>query len=245
MSPRVRAALAALAFAPALAPGLPWIGAARAAEAGDKPIRYQVQDETMLIEVAIRLYGEPSMWHSIADWNDLEKPYFIWKGRKLKLEETPKLSPAQGDKALLAYWRKHFGLTGEPETPAAAAAANAPARPAPAAPPSELTDASHLKGRIEESGALGGEKMKARDELASGQKLFKNKRYQDALAKFESARTIDPEFLPAWFYEIRTLRLLRRSGQARTVSSELLQRKPALNSLPLFQEAAKESAAHP
>lgn len=197
---------------------------------GEGAAQYKINDETRLVEVAVRLYGDPEMFAEIADWNAMSEPFPLQKGRILILKRPPTLDQKEGDEAVLAYWRKHFDNQDE----------------AAAVPASETVKAPVVHTKIAEQRNLSRDMVKARDLFAEGQRLFDAKKFKSALPKFRGSRKIDADFLPAWFYEIRTLKLTKRAKQAQASSDELLKRRPELKTLPMFQNPpADENAPTP
>jgi tetratricopeptide (TPR) repeat protein len=211
---RLRRSVLSLLAAAWLAACLPY--SLRADDSSFDPnAQYRIGDETRLVEIAVRLYGDADMFAEIAEWNGMSEPFRLRKGQVLVLKKPPTLDSKEGDQAVLAYWRKHFDNQGE-TIPAA-------------------------QTKIAETGNLSREMVKARDSFAEGQKLFDGKKLKKALAKFKESRKIDPDFLPAWFYEIRTLKLLKKEKAAKAASDELLKRRPELQALPMFKGVTEES----
>jgi hypothetical protein len=60
--------------------------------------------------------------------------------------------------------------------------------------------------------------------------------YEDALKAFRSARTLDPDFLPAWFLELKTLRALGRDADAVGAALNLSVLHREVRDLPLVRE---------
>ena len=68
-----------------------------------------------------------------------------------------------------------------------------------------------------------------------GEIAFKAKEYEKALLHFKTSREQQPDFLPSWLYELRTLKVLNREGKANEAAKELLKRRPALRDLPALR----------
>lgn len=68
-----------------------------------------------------------------------------------------------------------------------------------------------------------------------GEGFFTEGSYEKALKKFRLSRETDEDFLPPWFYEMRTLRVLKRVAEADKVESEFLGEHPKLKRLPMFR----------
>ncbi|EQC44927.1 hypothetical protein M899_0521 [Bacteriovorax sp. BSW11_IV] len=74
---------------------------------------YKIEYGDFLHIIALRLYADANMWKQIAKWNDLKPPYSLETGRVLKLKKAPVLSPEDGVKLVIDFWRK-FLLKNEP-----------------------------------------------------------------------------------------------------------------------------------
>ncbi|MBL7715822.1 MAG: LysM peptidoglycan-binding domain-containing protein [Bdellovibrionales bacterium] len=74
---------------------------------------YQVHESgENLSLIALRLYGKSSRWKEIATLNEMKAPYRLKMRQILRLPTAPTLTQAQGNQKVLAYWRRHFGLSG-------------------------------------------------------------------------------------------------------------------------------------
>jgi len=70
-----------------------------------------VKDDYSLSEIAILLYANVGRWREIATANNLEAPYRIRPGQKLKLKNAPTLTKAQGRERLIAHYRARLRLS--------------------------------------------------------------------------------------------------------------------------------------
>jgi len=77
-----------------------------AAPRGDTVI--VISDIPSLTELALRLYGDASLWKEIAQWNNIQAPFLIEAQQKLVLKKKPTLTPAQGDERVLQMWRRRL-----------------------------------------------------------------------------------------------------------------------------------------
>ncbi len=59
--------------------------------------------------------------------------------------------------------------------------------------------------------------------------------YSKALEGFRKARTIKPEFIQAWFFEIRSLKLLADRFEERKTINVFLKEHPKFKNLPMFR----------
>ncbi len=83
--------------------------------------------------------------------------------------------------------------------------------------------------------ALAEPQFEAKGYFELGQKFMQAKQYEKASAAFRKSRTMDPELLGPWFYEIKALKLLFKDDEAKKVVVELLDHKPELKDLPVLQ----------
>ena len=184
------------------------------------------EDTPSLGLVSVYCYGSTRYWRKIAAWNHLPPPFRLKPGQKLWLKKAPTLTPEQGEKKLLAMWRKRLGLPSLDEIAAKEMAVKKKAAQA------EYTHA--LKEAQNEEQEDEPDSPEAC--VARGQKEFDAKQYDAAIADFEKARDADPDTLAAWFYEIRTLRILKKDQEAKAISIQLLKNHPELQNLPMFKD---------
>ena len=79
--------------------------------AADNAGKYIVKKDESLSLIALRCYGDPSLWKRIANENRIEKPRHLPSGIGLTLpSDLPRLSAAESSALELAFWRAHFSL---------------------------------------------------------------------------------------------------------------------------------------
>ena len=194
--------------------------------AGQAHPTHTITTEASLLEVSIRLYGTSRHWRRIARLSKLRQPYAIWPGRVLRLPKAATLALSEGDRAVLKMWRRRLELRSKANEP--------PTR-------SEPAFLAHLEeARKETLESLDTGQAEARQLFEEGERLFKAKSYEAALDKLRRSRGLNSEPLPTWFYEFRALRMLEREEEAKGLARELLQRRPDLKSLPMFQPMLKD-----
>jgi|GEM_PF-5971278 len=217
--------------------------------------RYQVQEGCHLKEVSLRLYGTPALrhsgstalrlygtpahWQDIARWNQIPPPrYSLRRGQWLKLEKARILSNEEGERRVLAYWRKHFGLDiGLPR--------ELPRAPLPPPEPPEVVHAKFEKEeqvqlvRAAEEG-LGPsveelKSEKSRDErFQTAQALFKDGKLAEALLEFHALRLEDPKRPEYWLREIASMISLGRRSEAKALARDFASEKPELSGIPFI-----------
>ena len=198
--------------------------------------RYRVTSEDIGLQIiSIRLYGTLKKWHELAKWNHLETPYPIRIGQYLILEEKPTFTEKEGEAEVMKVWRQRFQLSVD-------------------AVEMKAIEIQHIKKKEEkrkeikkeflvtfqeiqkkEEPEKAKEEVTAEKKFANGETYFNNKQHEEALVEFRKSHELDPEPLPAWFYEIRILRLLNREEEAKKTAKVLFKVHPEVEQLPMFQ----------
>lgn len=219
----------------------------------------RVLDGESLGQISMRLYGTTKKWKKIAEWNQLSPPYRIKVNQLLVLEVQPALSEQAGNDALLQMWRKRFGLV--EQAPLVAVPAT-PVLPQVPQKVQALVEEAKKEDRtlevkeqiqsIQDTSKMDEEQIKqvetqvekleeeeyqAKGFYELGQKHMQSKQYEKAFQSFRKSRTLDPDLLAPWFYEIKALRLMSRDDEAKEVVVELLDHRPELKELPVLQGA--------
>jgi tetratricopeptide (TPR) repeat protein len=182
-----------------------------------------------LSEVALFYYGKSSLWKKIAKWNNLAPPYSLQLNQKLILKLSPQRSEKEGNHLLLTLWRKKFGLS---------------QLRAPLTVPEIQKEVEQIKKFEEAKVKYESKKTEiiyqptsAEQYFQMGKKFFDEKNYSEALFSFKESRKSDSNFLPPWFYEMKVLRLLKRSTEEIQVKEAFLEKHPQLKNLPFFSKA--------
>ncbi len=195
------------------------------AQAGASLVHRVTPDARTLSEVALYLYGRASVYKQIAEWNSLSPPYRLRLGQKLVLKKLPRLTAEEGSRRLLNHWRKKFGLLTPVSDPIRVAAA--------------IKEVKKQKFEVAAKIVpkdLEFEPPSSQQFFLDGKKYFDGGKYGEALLAFHKSREADSDYLPPWFFEIRTLRQMDRKEEERKVRIEFLNSHPKLSALPFFKE---------
>jgi tetratricopeptide (TPR) repeat protein len=182
------------------------------------------RENNNLHDIAVRLYGDGGHWKLIAKWNHLRNPSRLRVGQVLKLKEAPTLTSKQGNHAVLEMWRSRL---------------DGPERSLASSYSSDPTTRTRFEATLKESPAPAPNDPAAI--FDRGESDFKDKKYDLALESFRKSRALNPALLPAWFYEIRTLKLLGKKNEATQVAQALKALRPEFKDMP----ALKTSEAGP
>jgi hypothetical protein len=178
-----------------------------------------------LVEIAILRYGRPGMWRDIARWNRIKRPYTVWIGRPLKLHRRPALSIKEGRTLILQMWRRKFDTIAESPEKLQVVEAE--------------TRKEAFKKEVQEivaAEAVAEEAPSAEKLFRDGERLFNERKYDEALDHFRRSREADSDFLPPWMFSIRTLKMLKREDEEAKVTEAFLDRHPRFKMLPMFQK---------
>lgn len=187
-------------------------------------ISYTVDAEARnLSTISIRLYGTSRKWREIAEWNSIPHPYRISLGQKLTLKQAPLLSLEEGYTLLLAHYRKRFGLKVD----------------------QAHVDAILASARQRETRSSADRWVRTRtpaqgSEFLAAEKSFNAGRFLAAAESFRRIRTADPEDVPSWFYEIRSLQALDRPGESEEVARHFLGRFPEYKSIVTIRDGGEQ-----
>lgn len=232
---------------------------------------YLVKNLENLSQIALRLYGKESAWEEIAEANHISAPYLLHEGQKLLLKRAPTISSERGSAAILAFWRRRFGLTGEAQvhssattapkqaaaTPATTAvAATTPTPRTMAATPAETTPPSIAKAEVltkfiaereeQQRKTETSEIRSARGNFELGKEKFSQKDYKSACPLLHESRTQDSKQIAYWLYELRCLKESHASSnEVSTVAKDFKEAHPAMSDLPFLKTLEQESAQSP
>ena len=173
----------------------------------------RVEPGESLSEIALRLYGDASLWTRLAARNRIGKSDLLQPGQILMLPRTPKV-------------RKKAAL-GHPIAPPVAAPVVAPA---PVAAPVAAAIAEVEEPKSEELVA----EENADQAFARGKYYFEKAQFKLAVVHLRRARSLNPKQSAAWIYEIKSLRSLKAQDSAK-VEGEFLDLHPEMKALPLFR----------
>ena len=190
---------------------------------------YLVEADLSLSMIALKLYGNGKMARQLAHWNHLKKPYRMIPGQKLILNKPPELSEAEGNLLIKNHWLAKMNLISQPEEAAAPEIKKAP----PTKEEIEVKFQEVVK-KAEEANYqdLSQSEVSASKAQDEGEKNFKIQKYDEALALFQQSRKQDEEPLAPWLYEIRTLKLLNRAGDAKVAARAFVKRHPEAAEFP-------------
>ncbi len=195
----------------------------------DKVYWHTVNENTKnLSMVALYYYGRSSFYKKIAEWNGIPAPYRIKLGQKLKLLLPPRLNHEEGDKKLLAYWRKYFNLT-EPEQEKTIT--------------KQVIKEKFVEAEKVKPVDLEFEPLDSKKLFLDGKMLFDEKKWADAMILFHKSRTLETEYLPPWFYEMKSLGELGQIDQRTQVLEEFLKTHPQLKNLPFVKQMQSRAPA--
>ncbi len=203
---------------------------------GQASATYTVEPHLSLGEIAVKLYGKYKMWSKIAEWNGLAAPYTIKPGQKLVLNKKRRYDDKRGDRALVKMWLRRFAIK-EGDIQVGPHAKS----PVEIAKEKKLREdfQSAMKEIQKEEEKEDSPEVRAKKLLAEGETAFKEKRYGDALSQFRKSKNLDNKPMVTWFYEIRTLRLMKNDDEAKTIAKSFVNNHPELKDIPLFQSLLK------
>ena len=92
----------------------------------------------------------------------------------------------------------------------------------------------------EETGKTDTSGFSAQDFFTLGETAFEEKNYQKAYDSFKQSRQLNPDSLPAWFYELDSLKKLSRSADAKNTAKELITRRPAMVNNPTIKNVLNQ-----
>ena len=197
-------------------------------EKGDQ-IHIMNENARTLSEVALFYYGQSNFWKKIAKWNNLNPPYRLKLDQKLILKLAFLRSSVEGEKLLLEYWRKRFGLSRLNILPATKSDPK---------PVELIRKFNEAKIQFESKQVeIIYEPTSADQWFQKGKKIFDEKNYTDALLNFKESIKADPNFMAPWFYEIKVLHFLNRTSEEEEVKATFLSKHPHLKNLPFFSRA--------
>jgi len=185
---------------------------------------YRVQKGEGLGRVSLRLYGTTRRWKEIAELNELAGPHFaLREGQSLRLPAPPTLSERQGRDKMVAYWLKRDPWrSGIDESSIAT-------EPAPATRSPALS--TEKAGRY-----LASQRMNHQKYFQRGRELMDAGNYDEALKYFAQSRREKEDYLPAWFYALRTHQLKKDEKGWEALQKSLVEKYPHLRSLPIFEK---------
>jgi hypothetical protein len=197
---------------------------------------YEVRKGESLYSIAGRLYGNSGLWRLMAIWNGIKPPYQLYPGEQLALHRPPR------DKTQPQTPAKHPVAEATAVPPSLPAPSPSPS-PSPEPSPSPTVAFSKVLEEAKQEGTVPEEPAPAESgavSLAEARKQLKEGRCEPAaLDTLHKSRVDDADALPGWFAELRCLRLLKREAEANALSTELLERRPELKDLPMFQGTSK------
>ena len=202
---------------------------------------YVVQRGDILGEISIRLYGTSRLWKKIAKWNHLEDPDHILEGDKLILMKPPKLTAEEGDKAVATMRKKRDEKMFSANEPSRALSAVPTAEvPIPEEKPPQAFVEDLRLSKEEEKKNLSQPELTAQEAYEQGEQDFSKKDYEESALMFHKSRTLNPDSLPSWFFEIRALKMKTEGEEeAKSVAHEFIKEHPELIELPMFQTLLK------
>ncbi len=184
---------------------------------------YQVSDfGDSLSEISERFYFNSKQWREIAEWNQIKSPYWLKWRQLIVLRNEPNLAKPiivpESKVAVVASSKS------EPTPPVLVSTANDEIANGDAEDIEEdddefsdqdesdfvLTQADHLEQAIEH---------------------FDNEDFEIAFTEFRTIRTLDPEMVSSWVYEIKALQNLKRKVEAGEVADELELKWPRMHDL--------------
>jgi hypothetical protein len=77
--------------------------------------------------------------------------------------------------------------------------------------------------------------------IEKGQIASRENRHEDALGCFRAVRQSHPRYLPAWFLELRELKILKREPEATELAIRLLESRPELKELEPLRSYLKKA----
>jgi LysM repeat protein len=86
------------------------------------------------------------------------------------------------------------------------------------------------------------QRVEAKAIARTAKEYFKNKQFDRALDSYRQARTLDEGLVTNWIGEIRSLVALNRRGEARSLASELVEKRPNMKSMRYLQQILGKSA---
>ncbi|MBI4924483.1 MAG: LysM peptidoglycan-binding domain-containing protein [Bdellovibrio sp.] len=194
-----------------------------------------------LSAIALFMYGKSSMYKKIAQWNQLQPPFKIKLGQKLKLELQPLLTKEEGEKKILSYWRKKFDLNFDHQF------AHQNDVRAIALKTVELKKVE-IKQKFDEALKVKPvdiefETPDSKKLFLDGKKLFDEKKLPEALSLFRKSREIEKEYLPPWIFEIKTLGELGNLEEQKQVVTMFVKTHPNLKNLPFIKQVENRAPA--